>query len=329
MTERQVRDAIGSLDGKLDDLRREHAWRGIERAISTPAPEASSALRGWRVPGLVAVACAVTAVLVYWFTRVPQGSVPASAPTELVAGAQQQAIFERDGVMLTLIGPGTATVEPRAGAVHVRVERGTVVADRTATAPSVVFAAGTSTTTTRDAKFAVRVEPGMVVFGAGHEARAIVERHVITAAPAPRPVAVPAPIKSPVESSVASPVEPTVKSRPAPPVAPAVTITDEPAKPPELPILPSTAADLYARAEAALRVRDPEQARTLFQRILDEHGEDPLVDAARYDLALLALERDDRAAARHYAELIIASGRDPNLKTAAKKLRDRLAKSKR
>lgn len=322
MTERQVRDAIGSLDGKLDDLRREHAWRGIERAISTPAPAAAPALRGWRVPGVVALACAATAVLVYWFTRVPPAVTTASAPTELVAIANHQAIFERDGVKLTLIGPGNATVEPRAGAVHVRVTRGTVVADRTAAAPSVVFSAGTSTTTTRDATFAVRVEPGMVVFGAGHEARAIVERQVITAAPAVTPAPAPSadPIDAPRKSAPAS-------VRPAAPPAPRVT--DEPPAPPELPALPSSAADLYARAEAALRVRDPEQARALFQRILDEHGEDPLVDAARYDLALLALERDDRAAARHYAELIIASGRDPNLKLAATKLRDRLAKPKR
>jgi hypothetical protein len=320
MTERQVRDAIGSLDGKLGDLRREHAWRGIERAISTPAP--ALAPPRWRVPAMVAAACAVTAVLVYWLTAVPPHDAPAGSsfgsPTELVAAADHQAVFDRNGVTLTLIGPGIASVAERADGLHVRVDRGTVIADRTASAPSVVFSAGTSTTTTRDPRFAVRVEPGMVVFGAGQEARAIVERHVITAAPR---------IDPPAPEPDAAPV-PTPRPAPPPKAEPA-QVTERPSAPPEMPVLETSAADLYARAEAALRVRDPEQARTLFQRILDEHGEDPLVDAARYDLALLALERDDRAAARHYADLIIASGRDPNLKVAATKLRDRIAKPKR
>ena len=317
MTERQVRDAIGSLDGKLGDLRREHAWRGIERAISTPAP--ARLPHRLRVPALVAIACAATAAIVHWLAM-PRATVPVDRPTELVAGVQQQAIFDRGGVVLTLIGPGAATVDRRAGTVHVRVERGTVVADRRADAPSIVFSAGTSSTTTREARFAVRVERGMVVFGAGHEARAIVDRHVLAAEPRPAPAPVPAPAPAPVPRAVSTPVAP----RAAPPPAKVAT---EPSMPPELPALESSAADLYARAEAALRVRDPAQARTLLQRILDEHGEDPLVDAARYDLALLALERDDRAAARQLAELIISSGRDPNLKIAARKLRDRIARA--
>jgi len=320
MTERKVRDAIGSLDGKLGDLRREHAWRGIERAISTPAPAAAPALLGWRVPALVTAACAVTAVLVYWLTAVPRHETPSGSPTELVAAADHQAVFDRNGVVLTLIGPGTASVTERRDGIHVRVERGIVIADRTAGAPSVVFSAGTSTTTTRDPRFAVRVEPGMVVFGAGHEARTIVERHVITAAPPPTERTIDPPAPAPVPRS--TPASPAAKPAPE-------RIQESPSGPPELPVVQSSAADLYARAEAALRVRDPEQARTLFQRILDEHGADLLVDAARYDLALLALERDDRPAARHYAELIIASGRDPNLIVAATKLRDRIAKPTR
>ncbi|MEJ7601912.1 MAG: tetratricopeptide repeat protein [Kofleriaceae bacterium] len=311
----QIRDVVGSLEGRLGDLRREQAWRVVERAIAVP-PEVQPR-SWWRVPALVTVACTCTAFVMWWLTR---ATVTAITPdtAELVAAVDHTAILERRGIVLTLVGPGTASVEDRPGGVHVRVSRGVLIADRTPDASSLTITAGTSTTTTRDARCAVRDEPGTVVFGAGHDARASVERHVLTLA-TPARVAVPPPVIVPRPVTVPPPV---IAPRPRPPsiAAPAPPIT----KAPELVIPPSSASDLYARAEAALRVRDPAQARALLERLLDEHREDPLVDAARYDLALLALERKDTRAALQLSEQLITSARDPNLRRAARKLRDRI-----
>ena len=315
----QVRDVVGSLEGRLGDLRREQAWREIERAIATPPDLAPH--RWWRVPAIVTAACACTAVIAWWLARAPIAEDRAA--TELVATADQAAVLERRGIALTLVGPGTASVEERQGVVHVRVERGILVADRTPDAPSLAIAAGTSTTVTRDARFAVRVEPGMVVFGAGPEARAIVERHALALAKPAPVIASPRPSITPRPPVVSRP--PAIAPRPTRPPRPAVEPPTA-ARAPELVVPPSSASDLYARAEAALRVRDPAQARALLERLLVEHPGASLVDAARYDLALLALERHDTRAALQLSEQLIASARDPNLKRAALKLRDRITR---
>ena len=48
------------------------------------------------------------------------------------------------------------------------------------------------------------------------------------------------------------------------------------------------AAELYKRAEASLAIRDPAGARDFLERLIAEYPNDSRVDAARYDLALIA-----------------------------------------
>ncbi len=59
------------------------------------------------------------------------------------------------------------------------------------------------------------------------------------------------------------------------------------AAPEKKPIKAKTASSLYAGAEAALRARNVEQAQQILYKLLKEHPDDPLVDSARYELALL------------------------------------------
>ena len=85
-----------------------------------------------------------------------------------------------------------------------------------------------------------------------------------------------------------------------------------------------TAAELYARAEAALRSHDDTRARALLARLLGEFPADALVDPARYDLALILARAGDRDAARAYATQLSLGARDATLRAAAERLRARL-----
>ncbi len=340
MTEGQLRDVMRSFDGALDDVRREQGWRRIERTLGAPVPAAPA--RRWRFVAVPAVAVAVAVAAVMLHVRAGGDQArPPLARTELVAAAGQQTISERGGVVLTLVGPGVAVVtegDPRG--LHVRVESGALVADRASTAPTIVLEAAGSTTTSRDARIAVRVQPGLVVFGAGEEARAILERHQLALPPrAPEPV-VPPPDSVRPEPPVPPPAVPEVEPPPVAPPAeavqpepPAVPEVEPPPGVPEVeppPVAPRLAAtELYARAEAALRAKDPSSARQLLQRILAEHPEHPLVDAARYDLALIALGAGDPELALGYARQIIDAGRDANLRAAARKLHERIQRETR
>jgi predicted Zn-dependent protease len=81
------------------------------------------------------------------------------------------------------------------------------------------------------------------------------------------------------------------------------------------------AAELYRRAEAALAIRDPAGARDFLEQLIREYPSDARVDAARYDLALVARSFGQRARARELLDALIANGTDENLKAAARRLR--------
>lgn len=329
MTEHEVRDIVSSMTGTLDEVRREQGWRAIERTIAKPAT-----VHARRWPWLVVPALAVAILAVILWPRSP--SPEAVPPTSLAAKAGERTVFARDGLTLTLIGPGSATVQP-GPVTRVEVTAGTVLGERTSDdAPAVELAAAGNTTTTRDAQFAIRVVQGTVVLGTGQRALAMIERetHELATPPTtpilPTPLAPevpvapldPAPIAPPVAPS---PVPPRIDRSPPverPPVSKPVDAT-KPGGPEELPpivVVPLAAKELYARAEAALRVRDPMAAKRLLAQLLAEHPTDALVDAARYDLALIAISERDPAMARRYLTQVIDTARDPSLKSAARKL---------
>ncbi len=82
-----------------------------------------------------------------------------------------------------------------------------------------------------------------------------------------------------------------------------------------------SANELYRRAEAALLVRDRASARDTLQQLLAEFPTSGLVDAARYDLARLAVGEGDAKRAILHLDDVIATGRDPNIVAAARRLR--------
>ncbi|HEX4405832.1 MAG TPA: FecR domain-containing protein [Polyangia bacterium] len=63
-----------------------------------------------------------------------------------------------------------------------------------------------------------------------------------------------------------------------------------------------TPRDLYRDADRALAAGDRDGARAALRSVLSVGGDDTLMDAARLDLANLALESGDRAAARRYLD---------------------------
>ena len=201
-----VRDTIRSLEGKLDDVRCEYAWRAIVRTIDQPDAREQRARRRLR----------------WW---------------------------------MWLIVPGTA------------------LAAAAATLPSATIA---------------------------HSARV----EVIDVPPVD--VAQTEPVSGPVEHAIV------------------VDSSRGPALQRVVPRAPS-AAELYQRAETALAAHDPQAARRALERLVLEHPRDARVDAARYDLALIAHGQGDDVRALALLDAILASGRDPSVRTAATALRDRLA----
>lgn len=317
MTEHEVRDVVSSMTGTLDEVRREQGWRAIERTLAKPAPVPT---RRWPWLAIPALAVAIAAVLLW-----PRSSPEAIPPTSLAAKAGERTVFARDGLTLTLIGPGAATIQPGA-VVRVDVTAGTVLGERTSDdAPAVELAAAGNTTTTRDAQFAIRVVQGTVVLGTGQRALAMIERETHELATPPTPEAPVAPLDPAPIAPPPAPAPPPVErssSVERPPVTKPVDAT-KPVEPEELPpivVVPLAAKELYARAEAALRVRDPMAAKRLLAQLLAEHPTDALVDAARYDLALIAISERDPAMARSYLQQLIDTARDPSLKSAARKL---------
>ncbi len=350
-----VRDAVRSLDARLDDLRRESSWRAIEGAIAerpaiTPAPP-----RTWRLPvfALATLAVIVALVVLPKPTRDETAPSPIAAPapspvsapapviasesTTLSAATGQRTVFVRDGVTFTLVGPSVATIQREADLVRVTVTKGLVVADRTPTAPALAIDAGDNHVVSRDARFAVRVEPSMVVLGAGEQARQIVERHALDmgAPPLAEPSAS-APTTgearvdaAPLESA---PPKPATTTRPetaakigmSPGSAIVARAPDTERRAPTLVEIRVDAAELYKRAEAALAIRDPAGARELLERLLAEYPTDSRVDAARYDLALIARSFGQRQRALELLDALIANGTDENLKAAARRLRPTL-----
>lgn len=327
MSPDQVRDTLASLDGRLDDVRREQAWRAIERDLDAPIAPRRENL-GWRRP--IAYALAAVAIVTAFFVIQRPSATPAIPATELSAAPGQRTVFDRDGVTLTLLGPASASVAgDRDGTVHVRIINGTVVADRTAAAPGLTIIAGGNTTVTHDRRFAVRVEPAMVVLGAGDRAREIVERHGFELGPAAPP---PSPLSTPVPSVPAIAPEPAPTPPPSSSPTRAPRIAAEPPaaessterEPPKLPVIIVSAAELYRRAEASLAIRDPQGARTLLEQLIRDYPTDPRVDAARYDLALLARAGGDRPHALVLLDQILSAGTDADVQRAARRLRDQI-----
>ena len=76
---------------------------------------------------------------------------------------------------------------------------------------------------------------------------------------------------------------------------------------------------------AALAIRDPASAREHLERLIAEYPADPRVDAARYDLALIARSNGQHQRARELLDQLIATGADENLTAAARRLRPTLS----
>jgi hypothetical protein len=324
VTESQLRRALGALDARLDDVRREQGWRGIERTLDAPvAPTPARRGIGWPLAfGLAATTAAILAVLL--LQRPATATVDELAPTALVAGAGEHAIVERDGLALTLVGPGAATVARVEDAIRVRVIQGTLVAERRSeAAPSLALEAGGNTTISRDSKLAVHVAPATVVLGTGAQADQILERYTFKpttpVSPVVPPPASPPPAEPRLETRAARKVVPVL---PVP--APDVPREDDVVVKPEPVETALDAATLYRHAEVALASRDPDGARELLERLLREHPNHALVDAARYDLALIARGRNDLARALELLAQIRTTGKDKNLRAAAARLEQQL-----
>ena len=119
------------------------------------------------------------------------------------------------------------------------------------------------------------VEPGATPVTV-HRSRAVHPRAMpqtspVTGVPAASPKATPAPAAPVASQKVAS------NQRPS--------------------LTPPTASVLYRSAEQALKRRDLSLARQKLHAILKTYPKDPLVDAARYELALLLLKSGKRSAA--------------------------------
>jgi hypothetical protein len=326
MIARDLRNTLASIDGSLDDVRREAIWRTIDRELADPAE--LTAPWPWRRFAVATLSIAVVAaVAIAWLRpaaqpRLTQPSLVQS--TELVAEAGQTTRLERDGTTLTLVGPGAVSITPeRDGTLRIQISRGTLLAERTDDAPALAIAAGSNTTVTRDRMFAVHVSPTTVILGAGAVAKQIIERELVrdvspptepiepTEPPSTQPSSADPPARSP-RGDVPAPARASATDVYVPPRSPAVT---------ELRV---DAPELYRLAEVAMQKHDPNGARELLERLRREFPDHVLVDAARYDLALLALAAGDRGKARALVDEIILSGRDPAVRTAAETLRARI-----
>ena len=85
-----------------------------------------------------------------------------------------------------------------------------------------------------------------------------------------------------------------------------------------------SAAELYRGAETALAAHDSQRARELLEQLLRDHPNDQRVDAARYDLALIAHAAGDDLRAAALLDEILANGSDASVRVAAEGLRDRI-----
>lgn len=87
----------------------------------------------------------------------------------------------------------------------------------------------------------------------------------------------------------------------------------------------ASAAEQYRRAEASLAAGDDATATKHLVQLLHDHPRGALVDPARYDLALIAHRAGDDARARALLDALVASGSHDAVRTAAERLRRRLA----
>lgn len=128
------------------------------------------------------------------------------------------------------------------------------------------------------------------------------------------------PPASTLPSSVPAPPSRVVPAAPPPP--PARPATRHPRR--EL-----TAEALYLQAEAALRGGHFARAGALLRRVVQRDRDTPLADAARYDLALLAIRLGRARQALELLDRIAADADDGPLGRAARALRCHVARENR
>ncbi len=166
----------------------------------------------------------------------------------------------------------------------------------------------------------------VVTTGAHERAAAIDVRsgeitRVSLAAPAPSPTATPASDLDPAQRQD-PPIAPTQRSKRDP-----VRATDPPAPASALGVgparaatagssAPATAAELYARAEAALRAGDRAGAEATWLELVDRFEGSASAASALYDLATLARRREPAAARRYLAQLLANAPPDALLEPA-------------
>jgi ferric-dicitrate binding protein FerR (iron transport regulator) len=112
-------------------------------------------------------------------------------------------------------------------------------------------------------------------------------------APPPPPAPVPPPVPVPAPVAVPVPVP-----APAPAPAPAPVPAPAPAPPPR------DAESLYRDAERAMATGTRSEARAILGTLIAEHPDDPMADAARYELGRLAFADGDFGIARHHLEAV-------------------------
>ena len=291
----RVRDVLRGSRAGIDDLGRLRVWRGVDRRLSAP-PRPSR--RRW-----LGIAAALLAAVVLFGGGVWFGSRPASVEVvhevDLVAAVDRPAHYQRRGIQLTLLGPGSAHVtDPDRGLMRVRLIDGVLVGSRTEDAAELAVQVDATTRRVVDHAFTIRAPEVAIVASAEIVPTQPERGEVLLVPPAPA-----APRRKARTPAIPPPVE-----------------TGEPADP---------LGDAYREAEAAIRRGDQRAAADLLESIIRDAPGATLADAARYDLALLAYRRGDHATALHFANIVITSGREPALQAAAQRLRALLVSARR
>ena len=348
MTQSDLARVINSTVEPLSDIARTSTWRRIEQAISEPVPR-RPAWRSWAVVGFGAAAVAVAAAMLLLVVSGRSSSPPPARSSEsLVAAAGEQIDRRWPGGELTLHGPGTAElVREGEDRITVIVADGTVVVRREVDASArLSVRTPTLATDVIGEVVTVRVYNGTTVMATGEErlpgfvedqqplellppdeetpveaVQADVEEAALAPATETKPARTSRRTATRVEPSASAGVvvdarlggEPGTARFPSPPIE---DEAPQPASP--------TLDEIYAAAEQAIRRGDRADGEKLLRKIIREDREGVLATSARYDLALLAMERNQYDEALKLVDSIISAGRDPNLRESALLLRCRI-----
>jgi hypothetical protein len=341
MTQADLARVINSTVEPLSDIGRSSTWRRIEQAISEPERSPARVPRHRVVGGFCIAAVAFVALLLA--VRGGSSSSTSTRSSEsLVATAGERVDRSWAGGQLTLHGPGMAElVRDGDERVTVIVAEGTAVMRRGADAVTSlsVRTASLETEVTSEV-FAVRVYDGITVIATSEQHIDGLVEHlepVVPAQDAVEPGGEPEPAES---EPVVEPTKPEAE-RPARRIRTPKHAASEPAqehdaedtetKPAAEPepesdprAEPPTLDEIYASAESAIARGDTDRAVRLLERIVRDDGRGLLATSARYDLALVALGREQYDRALAFVDEIIASGTVPSLKEAARRLRCRI-----